>query len=131
MKLLIIEDDSFKRNQIIDFLKEKGVEYEIFEYLNPVLRYISEDKGNNISGIILDLGLQMFKDSPETYSLYSGLDLIYELKRLRLEIPVLINSTTDIGMLTDYPFVYGQRTKIYDYQMLEEFITFLTEREEQ
>ena len=128
MKILVLEDAIFKREQITDFLKEKNIPYQVIEYLNPALKYVFESK-EEISGIILDLGLQLFKDAPETYSLYRGLDLVYELARTNLEIPVLINSSTDVGMLTDYPFVYGQRTKVNNYQILEDFINFLKQNE--
>ena len=130
MKILVLEDAVFKREQITDFLDEKGVEYEVAEYLNPALKYIFGSK-KEISGIILDLGLAMAKKLPETYSLHRGLDLIYELDRRKIEISILINSSTFVGMLDEYPFVYGQRTKIDNYQILEDFISFLKQREEQ
>lgn len=130
MRILVIDDDIFKREQITDFLEEKEIDYETFEYLTPALRYIIFNK-NDISGIILDLGLQNFKDMPTTYSLYKGLDLIHELYRKRIHIPILINSSTDVGMLDEYSFVYGQRTKIDNYQILEDYISFLKQREEQ
>lgn len=130
MKILVIEDAIFKREQITDFLEEKGIGYYVAEYLNPALKYIVGNK-DEISGIILDLGLQMSKDLPETYSLHRGLDVIYELDRKNLQIPVLINSSTFVGMLDEYPFVYGQRTKIDNYQIWEDFISFLKQREKQ
>lgn len=128
MKILVLEDAIFKREQITDFLEENNISYQVIEYLNPALKYVFETK-EELSGIILDLGLQLFKDAPETYSLYRGLDLIYELARMNLEIPVLINSSTDVGLLTDYPFVYGQRTEVNNYQILEDFINFLKQNE--
>lgn len=130
MKILVLEDAIFKREQITDFLEENNISYQVIEYLNPALKYVFETK-EELSGIILDLGLQLFKDAPETYSLYRGLDLIYELARMNLEIPVLINSSTDVGLLTDYPFVYGQRTEVNNYQILEDFINFLKQKEKQ
>lgn len=130
MQILIIEDLLSKREQIAVFLEEKNIKYEVIEYVGPAFEYILGNK-EEISGIILDLGLAMSKDLPETYNLYRGLDVIYELDRLNIQIPILINSSTFVGMLDDYPFVYGQRTKSNNYQMLEDFIDFLTQREEQ
>ena len=130
MQILIIEDLLSKREQIAIFLEEKNIKYEVIEYVGPAFEYILGNK-EEISGIILDLGLAMSKDLPETYNLYRGLDVIYELDRLNIEIPILINSSTFVGMLDDCPFVYGQRTKSNNYQMLEDFIDFLTQREEQ
>ena len=128
-KILIVEDDQFKQEDVIRFLKNKGIEYVVSEYLNDSLMYIRKHK-DDIQGIVLDLGLPRF-ESMEDYDLYMGLNLLKELKRLKLNIPVLINSTTFAGMLDEYPFVYGQRMCMESYEMLEKFVTFLTKREEQ
>lgn len=128
MKVLIIEDSNFKRMQLEMFLGRRLIDYEVFKYLNSALKYIMENK-DEISGIILDLGLQNFKDSLDTYSDFRGMDLIYEFKRTGIEIPVLINSTTIAKNIDEYQFVFGQRTEIDDYHILEEFITFLKEKQ--
>ena len=131
MKILIIEDSEFKRNELIGFLTPMGnIEFEFCEYLYDALRYIDENK-KEISGIILDLGLQKAEDMPQTYGLYVGLEVVYELKRRKFNIPVLINSTTFAGMLDEYPFIFGQRMQMENYNMLEKFVTFLMQREEQ
>ena len=130
MKIFILEDAIFKREQITDFLKIKKIGYELSGYARPALRYIMKNK-NEISGIILDLGLQNSKDSPESYDLLKGLDIIRELYRKKLHIPVLVNSSTQVKSLNQYPFVYGQRKEIDDYQILEDYISFLRKREEQ
>lgn len=129
MKVLIVEDLKFKRNQLIDFLKKKNIEFEVCEYVNDALRYIYINK-EDISGIILDLGLQTSADNND-HALDRGLDIVYELDRINLNIPILINSTTFVGMLEEYPFIYGQRTKMESYEMLEKFINFLTNEKEQ
>lgn len=129
MKVLIVEDSESKRKQLTDFLTRESIEFETCEYVNDALRYIYYNK-ENISGIILDLGLQWAMDDND-YALDRGLDIVYELDRINLNIPILINSTTFVGMLDEYPFVYGQRTKMESYEMLEKFITFLKEKKEQ
>jgi len=129
MKILVIEDDIFKREQITDFLEEKNIEYEAYAYVNPALRYILQNK-EKISGIILDMGLPSFKDSKD-YTLIKGMDIIKELYRKRLYIPVLINSSRDLSIFEMHSFVFGQRTEIGNYQILEDYISFLKQREKQ
>ena len=130
MKILCIDDDFFKRNQIGEFLERKGIQLEEIEFVNPALKYICTNK-ESISGIILDLGLKSFKDSND-YNIYKGLDVIAELERKKIKIPILINSTTEIDFQKDdHPYVFGHRKRKNDYKILEEFLAFLKEREEQ
>ena len=129
MKVLIVEDLKFKRNQLIDFLNKKNIEFEVCEYVNDALRYIYFNK-ENISGIILDLGLQTSADSND-HALDRGLDIVYELDRINLNIPILINSTTIVDVLDKYSFIYGQRTVMESYEILEKFINFLKNGKEQ
>ena len=128
MKILIVEDNETKRDNIESFLEFQRIKYHTCEYVNETLRYIIKHK-NDISGIILDLGLNLFKDS--SYDRYNGLTILSEMQRKKINIPVLINSTTEVGMIDeDYPFVWGQRTRIEDDYFLKKFITFLEERKE-
>ena len=129
MKILVVEDNETKRENIESFLEFQGIKYHTCEYVNETLRYIIKHK-NDISGIILDLGLNIFKDG--SYDRYNGLTILSEMQRKKINIPVLINSTTEVGMIDeDYPFVWGQRTRIEDDHFLKKFITFLEERKEQ
>ena len=130
MRILILEDAIFKREQITDFLETKNIEYVTYEYVLPALKDITKNK-DFISGIILDLGLQSSIDAPETYSLQKGLDVIRELSRKKINIPVLVNSSTEVRVLNRYPCVYGQRKQIDDYQILEDFINFLKDKKKQ
>ena len=129
MKILIVEDSRDKKDQLINFLNKNNIEFEICEYLNDALRYIYEDS-KNISGIILDLGLERDKSDPE-YEQYMGLELVEETERIKLNIPILINSTTEVEMISTYSSVYADRTDMDDYDTLENFISFLSERKEQ
>lgn len=129
MKILIVEDDAFKRDELIQFLQNKDIEFEIQEYVNPALRYIIANK-EAISGIILDLGLQSAA-SINNRSLHRGLDVVNELRRKKINIPVLINSTTSVDMINAYSFVFGHRMDMYDNQLLEDFVSFLRRKEEQ
>lgn len=130
MKILIVEDSQCKRDQIINFFKDGNIEFDVCEYVNQALRYIRVNK-INIAGIILDLGLKTMPGVHDA-TLYRGLDVLKEMKRLKLDIPVLINSTTEVEMVdAEYSFVYGQRTEMDDYDTLENFISFLRKGEEQ
>ena len=129
MKVLIVEDLESKRKQLTDFLTKEAIEFEICEYVRDALRYIYFNK-ENISGIILDLGLQWAIDDDD-YAEDSGLDIVYELDRINLNIPILINSTTIVDVLDKYSFIYGQRTVMESYEILEKFINFLKNGKEQ
>lgn len=129
MKILIVEDSRDKKDQLINFLSKKNIEFEICECLNDALRYLYENS-KNISGIILDLGLEREKSDPD-YDQYMGLELAEEAERIKLNIPILINSTTEVEMISTYSSVYGHRTEMDDYDTLENFISFLSERKEQ
>ena len=129
MKIIVIEDEEFKRDEITSFLTKHNIEFEIFEYVYPALRYILGNK-DGISGIILDLGLQ---SSPSMFdrSLYRGFDVVKELNRKKLDIPILINSSTEVDMIDSYPSVFGQKHEMYDDETLDSFIRYLRKREEQ
>ena len=60
-----------------------------------------------------------------------GLELVEETERIKLNIPILINSTTEVEMISTYSSVYADRTDMDDYDTLENFISFLRTREEQ
>ena len=96
MKILIVEDDNFKFSMIYCLLRDKNIEHEWFLSVNSALKYISEHQ-NDVSGIILDLGLTTYSDSND-YDDVRGLDLVKELTRKEINIPVLINSTTEIEL---------------------------------
>lgn len=129
-KILIVEDMPDKRDQLIQFLNKENIEFEVCEYVNHALRYISANR-DSIAGIILDLGLETLPGSYD-FTLYRGLDVADEMKRLKLDIPILINSTTELEMATsEYPNIFGHRTEMDDYETLENFVSFLRERDKQ
>ena len=130
MMIVIVEDTQFKRDQLIRFFNKENIQCESFEYVNYALRHIRKERGN-ISGIILDLGLETMPGANDA-TLYRGLDVLKEMKRLKLDIPVLINSTTELEMVScEYPNVFSHRTDMDDYESLENFVFFLRQREEQ
>ena len=120
----------YKREQLVEFLEKEKVEFEVCEYVNTALRYIRANK-ENIAGIILDLGLESMPGAHDANP-YKGLDVVNEMKRIKIDIPVLINSTTEVEMVSaEYPCVFGHRTEMDDYDSLESFVSFLRQREEQ
>lgn len=129
MKIFVVEDDAYKREEITEYLDKNDIEYEVCEYVNPALRYIVANK-EKICGIILDLGLQRAPDI-NALNPYGGLDIVNELKRKKIDIPILINSSTEVDMIEAYPSVYGQKFELNDYEVLDNFLSFLRRREEQ
>lgn len=130
MQILCIDDDFLKRNHIGGYFEEKGIILKEFEFVNPALEYIFRNK-DNISGIILDLGLQSFKGSND-YDIHKGLEVIIELENKQIQIPILINSSIDFDLKEgEHPYAFGHRKRKNDYKILEDFVSFLRRREEQ
>lgn len=132
IKILVVEDDLLKREFIKNFLKERGitnVHYCIS--VSPALRYAVEEK-SSLSGIILDLGLTSF-DASDDYNIYKGLDLVKELTRKRIDIPILINSTTTIDLqllMESHKNLRGQTSYEYDgYKGFDWFISSLEKKQ--
>ena len=92
MKILIVEDDRNKRLFLEYFLKEKDFEFQSFAAIKPAISYTIKHS-TEIDGIILDLGLTSY-DYSEDYEFTKGLELIETLTEKRIEIPILINSST-------------------------------------
>ena len=124
-KILIVEDEHFKRENIEQFLRKKQISYETIEYVNPALRYIILNR-ENISGIILDLGLKSFEDGSD-YSNTKGLNIVYELTRKKLNIPVLIYSSTHVNLSEIMCIHKNVKGQMYgaDHNVLENFINSL------
>ena len=92
MKILIVEDDLYKRNKVIDILKEVNVQYKAEQAINPALRYIFNHH-EKIDGIILDLGIPKFENDVGIKNIpLGGLCVPREMLRLGFNIPILINS---------------------------------------
>ena len=100
MRILVVEDDKFKRNTLKDILEKEDVELFFIKAINPALRYI-HDNSSDIDGIILDLELPRFNsDAGINFIHLGGLDIPIEMTRLRLDIPIMINSI--IAFTVDY-----------------------------
>ncbi|MGN1269467.1 MAG: hypothetical protein ACI4UU_01165 [Clostridia bacterium] len=126
MKVLVVEDDDFKRELIEDFLSERNIDIHMEYSVKPALRYVIQNP-KEISGIILDMGLTSSDDSWD-YDWMRGLDLVVRLNFDKINIPILINSSTDVQidkLKEDYKSLHSQMYREDDYETLEKFITFL------
>jgi len=131
MKILVVEDDALKRTYIVEFLKSRNIDVHWCYSVNPAIKYCIKNQ-KEISGIILDLGLTS-NDHSIDYEFKKGLNLIRELTRKKIKIPILINSTTYINLKETMEYhenVKGQMYESDDYESLRVFINLL-ERNEQ
>lgn len=105
MKILIVEDDEYKRKSVEMILEEIGINFCCEKAINPALRYIKEHH-DEIDAIILDLGLPRF-DSGSIINIIplGGMCIVEEMTRLELEIPILINSYDAFSVQYDEHFV--------------------------
>lgn len=88
--VLIVEDDTYKEQQIVNYLKSKNNSIMITRNhsINSALRNVYK---NNYDLIILDMSLPTFDtNEPEHFQPYGGLIFLDELKRLKSSIPVVI-----------------------------------------
>ena len=125
MKIVVVEDDKNKREFVAMYLESNNIEMIPFVSIMPALKYVTQHF-KEISGIILDLGLVSYDDSYD-YDTEKGLILVKELTRKKIEIPILINSTTEIDLpeiMRSHSNVKGQMAS--NLKLLNEFINSLT-----
>jgi len=131
MKILVVEDDALKRTYVLEFLKSRNIDVHWCYSVNPAIKYCIKNT-TEISGIILDLGLTSYDNSID-YEFTKGLNLVKELTRKKINIPILINSTTYINLkeiMESHDNVKGQMYESDDYETLRFFIKDL-KREKQ
>lgn len=98
MKVLIVDDNTYKIDQVIYALKGKGIEnYDIAESTREVIYKIIANKNtpNKYNLIISDLGLPIFKNELVSDSL-EGFNMLLELAYRSIYTPTIVYSTTDI-----------------------------------
>lgn len=129
--VVLVEDNADKADNVTKILEKEGVEYHQLTALNPALRFITKES-KKIDGIILDLGLPRFENE-RVENLYAGIDIVKELKRVGINIPVLINSTTLVDIDEEkYPFVFKERMlSPFNVETLRNFLNSLSNKEEQ
>lgn len=89
-KVLLVEDDAFKENQIIKHLKMRNNKIQIVKKtsLNSAMREIS---ANHFEIVFLDMSLPTFDNNEsEHFKPYGGMLILDELKRKHSSIPVVI-----------------------------------------
>ena len=97
MNILFVDDlPEFKIQRAIDYLKEQELEftYQITRSVNSAIRYFAKHK-DEIDLVVVDLGLPWFDDSDNIDKL-NGLVVVAQILRCKINIPVIINSTTEI-----------------------------------
>jgi len=124
MKILIVDDyPETKCWGIIEELKKRKIEYEIVKAINPALRKIVLDE-IDIDGIILDMGLPIYEE--KTMLEKNGGDrILRELKRRKINIPVLIFSETQSEFKSKCEFVFDQMTNWNIVQEENKYSAFL------
>ena len=95
MKILLVEDDCLKRNQINSFLKEKlQCTVTNTSSLNEGLREMVRCK---VDVILLDMSLPTFSlDDSENFNPYGGIKFLEEMKRKNNKTPVIIITQYEI-----------------------------------
>jgi CheY-like chemotaxis protein len=101
MKLLFIEDDDLKASTILDFINED------FKMSLQIIRRKSWQSGllevidnyKNYGFILLDMSMPRYDsdigDVNEEFETYAGWDLLKEMKRKRIHLPVCIITSFD------------------------------------
>jgi len=131
MKILVVEDDRDKRLHIEYVFEKENIHMQLFRSIRPAIRYAMQHS-NEISGIILDLGLTSY-DNSDDYEFEKGLQLIYELTENSIDIPILINSGTYVNvqnLMRLHSNVKDQMHSEDDYTTLRWFIQLLKEKEQ-
>ena len=127
MKILVVEDDAIKKRCIEYYFSKNNIAELHFEMsVMPALNYVIEHL-DEISGVILDLGLTSYNDSTD-YDYEKGLLFVEELTRKEITIPILINSTTEIDLsyvMKNHKNVKGQTAILRGHEDLEEFLALL------
>jgi len=116
MKILFIDD--FKQEKVIPLVNylnhiQFNFSYEILENVNDALIYIFTHL-DEIDLIITDLGLPRYKDGSD-YDLLNGLDILDELIRKDVSIPVIVNSETKIPNICEYVDLYLKKGTQFSY----------------
>lgn len=96
-KILIVEDQpALKIELFITLLEKQNIpfEYELVGSITSAKRYLARN-ANCVDLIITDLGLPIF-DGEYVNNLLEGVNLINDLEDFDVEVPVVINSTTQI-----------------------------------
>lgn len=116
MEILFVDDNpKGKVMPLIEYLNEAGIDfsYDIVENVNSAIKYIFTHI-DEIDLIITDLGLPRYEDGSD-FELLNGLDIIDELIRKDISIPIIVNSATKIPNLLEYAKTYKKNNRLFSY----------------
>lgn len=128
MRIMILDDSIAKCNWIKEVLKRQQVEYEQFLNLYGAIKEVLKDKAY-YNGIILDMQFPI-AEGLEAED-YAGKDFLRELKRKKVNIPVLGNSTVGFRCGEEYEFYKGKLSGYYTPDDAKKLIEFLENIKEQ
>ncbi len=95
-KILIVDDDNYKRNNIMSLLQNMSEDFEIIDEkaLNPGLSRLFEE---NFDVVLLDMSLPTFDLSEsDNFESFGGLTFLEEMKRKKTHIPTIIITQYEI-----------------------------------
>lgn len=96
MKILIVDDDDFKINNIKEILNEVNASFiiDVEKSLNCGLRRVRKD---TFDIILLDMSMPTFSiTDSQNFDSYGGKTFLKEMKRKKIEIPVIVITQYDI-----------------------------------
>lgn len=94
MKVLIVEDNEQKKDNIIRLLEKEGItDYKTEKFVCKVFRKVRFTQFNLL---ITDLGIPRFIDRPIVEDQREGLKMMYDLAYNDIKIPTIVYSETEI-----------------------------------
>lgn len=127
MKVLIVEDNEAKKDNIIRLLEKQGItDYKTEKFVTKVFQKV---KKTQFDLLITDLGIPRFIDCPIVKDAREGLKMMYDLAYVDIKIPTIVYSETEIYdeqverlKEIEYPFL-GQAKSIESLEkMIKDFI---------
>ena len=94
MRVLIVEDNEAKKDNIIRLLEKEGItDYKTEKFVTKVFQKVRKTQ---FSLLITDLGIPRFIDNPIVEDVREGLKMMYDLAYEDIKIPTIIYSKTEI-----------------------------------
>ena len=94
MKVLIVEDNEVKKDNIIRLLEKEGItDYKTEKFVTEVFQKVRETQ---FDLLITDLGIPRFVDYPIVEDAREGLKMMYDLAYDDIKIPTIVCSETEI-----------------------------------
>lgn len=94
MNLLIVEDDEYKLNKLVEFFSEEFPEWKL-TVTSSYQSGIKEIKNNEFDFIILDMSMHNFDRSASNSNInrfkhYAGRDILIEMKRKKIKTKTIV-----------------------------------------